>query len=64
MNGLKIESTDFDKLPQKQQLRVLYDNTEELKDMVSGFKFQQKLQWAAIAILFILTGFSKYLGVI
>lgn len=61
VNGLNIEGKEFDKLPIKQQLRILYDNTEELKYLIKGFKFQQKIQWSAIGILFIIGGLSKYL---
>ena len=38
-NGLNIKPSEFDKLPQKQQLRVLFENTEELKHMVGKYKF-------------------------
>jgi len=50
-NGLSIDIEQFRKLPIKQQLSLLYENTETLKLMINGFKFQQKLQWAAIVYL-------------
>jgi len=63
-DGLAIDKESFKKLPTKEQLTILYENTEWLKIRLTGFKFQQKIQWAIIIALFILTGFGKYLGVL
>lgn len=64
MNGLSIANKEFESLPIKQQVSLLYQNTEDIKEMLIGFKFQQKIQWVAIGILFIIAGFGKYLGVL
>ena len=63
VNGLNIDSTEFKKLKTKQQLTILYENTEELKSMISSYKLQQKLQWGVITLLFILLGATKFMGV-
>ena len=63
-NGLNIKISEFKSLPQKQQLTILYENTEILKRMISKYKFNQKIQWIAILLLFILGGLSKYLEII
>ena len=63
-NGLSIDIEQFRKLPTKQQLSLLYENTETLKKMIGGYKFQQKMQWVAISILFILGGLGKFIGII
>ena len=62
--GLTIDTHQFQRLPQKQQLSILYENTEELKMMILGYKFQQKVQWIAIIGLAVVVGAGKYLGLI
>ena len=63
-NGLKITLEEFDALPQKQKLTLLYQNTEELKRMLSGYKWQQRIQWTAITVILFLTGLTKLIGVL
>jgi len=43
VNGLGITEDDFMKLPIKQQNAVLFQNVQEIKRMLSGWKFKQKL---------------------
>ncbi len=64
INGLSIDEKSFKSLPQKEQLLILYQNTEELKNMISGYKFQMKLQYVWLGVLSILLGAGKYLGFI
>jgi len=64
MNGLNIDIDQFHKLPQKQKMGLLYENTEELKNMVKGYKFELWTHRAAIALLFIFVGAGKFLGVL
>ena len=56
MVGLNVTIDQFKKLPNKDQMAVLYKNTEELKVLISGFKFQQKAQWMSIIFLGALIG--------
>lgn len=51
VNGLCIEEKEFLALPQKKQNLVLYQNTEELKKLVLGYKFHQKIQYVLIAAI-------------
>lgn len=64
VNGLNIDADGFKKLPVKQQMSVLYENTEEIRQILLGYKFQQKVQWAAIGALFLIVGAGKFLGII
>lgn len=63
-NGLNIDIGAFKKLPTKQQMVILYENTEELKSMISGYKFHQKVQYLWLGALSALVGVGKYLGII
>lgn len=70
-NGLNISKLDFQRLPQKQQLTLLYENTErcnvkldDVKNMVRGYKKELWMHRAMILVLFVLTGFGKFIGVI
>ena len=60
INGINITKEHFIKLKQSEQLGILYENTEELKTMIKGYKFDQKIQYSLIAFLFIFVGASKY----
>ena len=60
MNGLSIDEREFTDLTAKQQMTILYKNTEELKEMVRGYKLQQKLQWYAIGFIAVLGGVVQY----
>ena len=60
-NGICITKEHFVKLKQGEQLGILYENTEELKNMIKGYKFDQKVQYSLIGFLFIFVGVTKYL---
>lgn len=73
MNGLSIKPEEFELLPQKQQMKVLYQNTEDIKKLllaeqeklqrhVDDDKFSHKLQWTAITVVFAIAGTLKYFG--
>ena len=64
VNGLTINLSDFQGLNTKEKLDVLYNNTEELKSMIRGYKFQMKIQYMWLGLLSIFVGASKYLGLI
>jgi hypothetical protein len=57
--GINIDLKGFQKLPSNQKLDTLFLNTEELKTMVRGYKFQQKMQWATIVFLAGVMGLGK-----
>jgi predicted amidophosphoribosyltransferase len=63
-NGLSIQGREFKKLPVKQQMVILYENTEKLKSMITGYKLQQRLQWASILFLGTLFGFKDKLSLL
>ena len=60
-NGITITKEHFIKLKQKEQLGILYENTEELKNMIKRYKFDQKVIYGLIGFLFIFVGASKYI---
>ena len=62
MDEITIDLNQFKKLPTSQQRAVLFRNTEQIKLMVSNFRFHQKVQYTAITLLFILIGGKIYLG--
>ena len=49
MNGISLTESEFLALPIKQQNTVLFQNVQEIKVLVSGWKFRQKLviSWLA-----------------
>jgi len=53
-DGLIIEPLQFCKLPQKQQLTILYNNQVETLALIKGYKFYQKL--SAIICSFLVAG--------
>ena len=61
-NGLAIQSKEFSKLSAKEQNVILYQNIEELKTMVKGYKFELWTHRVAILLLFVAVGAGKYLG--
>lgn len=61
-NGLSINKEEFLKLPIKEQNLILFENTECLKLMIRGYKFQMKLQYLWLGLLTILMGMGKYLS--
>ena len=61
INGINITKDHFVKLKPSEQLGILYENTEELKNMIKGYKFDQKIVFGLIAFLFIFVGASKYI---
>ena len=64
-NGLCIDEKEFLSLPQKKQMCVLFQNTEELKRLIKGYKFWQKLSTIIGSVLVIGMGilFKLELGV-
>lgn len=62
MDGLTLDLGAFKKLPVKAQNAILYQNTEELKAMVGGYKFHQKVQYIWLGVLTVSMGFGKYMG--
>ena len=62
VNGLNIDEKEFLKLPQKERDKIIFRNTEELKTMVSGFKFHQKVQYAMMSLLLAATVGGKVAG--
>lgn len=54
-NGLNILLNEFSQLPQKQQLTILYENTEFIKQQLSTTSFHRKIQYAWLSAL--TTGF-------
>ena len=61
-DGLSIDLSEFRKLPTNQQRGVLFQNTEQIKTLIAGFKFHQKVQYILISLLFLLVGGKIYLG--
>lgn len=60
-DGLSIGIKEFQKLPQKEQLTILYENTEQLKCMMQGYRFQMKVQYVWLGLLTTIFGASKFL---
>lgn len=61
--GLQLNMREFEKLPNKEQHAILYQNIEEIKGLVMGYKFNQKIQYAWLTVLTIALGLTKYLGI-
>lgn len=59
--GLNITVREFQILPVKKQNTILFENTEQLKQMVQGYKYQQKIQWAVIFGIAAYLGLTKYI---
>ena len=51
MNGLNITENEFKKLHTKEQMCILYQNTEELKEMIGGYRFRIKWMYAWLGVL-------------
>ena len=64
VNGLTIDIVNFQSLNTKEKLDVLYTNTEELKDMIRGYKFQMKVNYIWLSLLTLGFGAGKLLGII
>ena len=60
VNGIGISESDFLDLPIKKQNAVLFQNVQEIKFLVSGWRFRQKL---VISWLGGLTAIGSYLAV-
>ena len=64
MNGLNINLKEFERLPARKQMSLLFENTEQLKLMISTYKTELKIhRWGFVGILFIITG-GKFVGFI
>ena len=65
MNGLTIQEKDFLSLNQKEQLVVLYRNTEEIKYRLNSYKIRSMLQYGLIAAILAGEGilFKMHLGI-
>lgn len=73
MTGLSITRDEFFKMPAKQQNTIIFDNTEEIKKLINEEQkklqlhidkdlFDHRLQWTAIAVVFLIAGVLKYFG--
>lgn len=64
IDGLSISEEEFLALPQKRQMCVLFQNTEELKILIKGYKFWQKLSTivGSVLIMGIIYLFKLQLG--
>ena len=60
VNGIGISESDFLDLPIKKQNAVLFQNVQEIKVLVGGWRFRQKL---VISWLSGLTAIGSYLAV-
>lgn len=64
MNGLNINLKEFEKLPSKKQMSLLFENTEQLKVMIGNYKTEIKAhRWGFGIIIFLITG-GKLIGFI
>jgi len=68
-NGLLIDETQFKRLPQDEQSLILYQNTEEIKQLIAGYneildgyKFHQNIQYVWLSIITVAVGAAKFLG--
>jgi len=52
--ALNIKYTEFSKLPQKQQMGLLYQNTEEIKGLLNSYHIHRKIQYAWLSVLTII----------
>lgn len=50
-NGLNITVKEFQRLPVKEQNTILFENTEQLKKMVSTYIIQQRISYGWLATL-------------
>lgn len=58
--GLSIEEEQFQKLRQKEQLLLVFKNTEELKKMITKYRFHQKIQYFLFSIGAAILGWLAY----
>lgn len=64
MTGLNINLREFERLPAKKQMSLLFENTEQLKFMVASYKTELKVhRWGFGIVLFLITG-GKIIGFI
>lgn len=64
MDGLRIDLGEFEKLRIPQKLTILYQNTNDLKEMIKGYKFNQKIHYIWLTVLTLAVGIGKWLGII
>jgi len=50
-DGITISEKNFMKLSAAERDRVIFKNTEELKDLIYRYKFHQKIQYGTIGVL-------------
>lgn len=55
-NGVTITKDEFKKMKQSEQLAVIFENTESLRQDMSRLKFQQKVMGVMIAAVWIVLG--------
>jgi hypothetical protein len=60
MNGLSIQLDEFQRLPQKQQMALLYENTERILTRLNSYSVRQKLVMWWIGVI---TAIGSFLGV-
>jgi hypothetical protein len=62
--GISISLHEFKKLNLKEQNSILFKNTEELKNLIRGYKYQIKVGYIWLTIVSVAIGINKYIGVI
>ena len=62
MNGLTLTLDEFEGLPIKKQMRVLFENQQKTIRLIEGYKFYQKVNMWITGVL--TTGMAGLWGVI
>lgn len=63
-NGLSIDEGSFKKLKTNDKLDILFKNQVTTIELIIGYKFNQRIQGALIALLFASIGVGKLYGFI
>lgn len=69
LGDLTISEAQFNKMPIRQQNKVIFKNTEQLKSMINNyndrldnFTFHQRIQYVSLVALASILGVGKFLG--
>ena len=62
-SGLCIDKSSFKKLNNSNQMGLLFQNTQDIKELLSTVKFNQKIQYAWLFLLSALFGYKKYIPI-
>lgn len=62
--GLTINIDDFQSLNTKEKLDVLYKNQLYSIELITGYKFNMKIQYVWLGVLTVGVGLGKYLNII